>query len=198
MHRRVGIFGGTFDPPHLGHVRVAADVADFLHLDRVLFVPAREPPHKSVEHVTRPELRLAMVRAAAEADPRFEVSTLELERPGPSYTLDTVRALREARPDDALFLILGADQLRVFDTWHEPEEIVRLARLAVMDRDGESARAVAGGLPGASDAVFVPVTRVDVSSTLVRERCREGRDIRSLVPDAVREIIERERLYSGS
>jgi len=182
----------------VGHVTVAGDVADFLHLDRLLFIPAREPPHKSGEAVAPAEQRLAMVAAAARADPRFEVSTLELERPGPSYTLDTVRALRRALPDAELFLILGADQLRVFDTWHEPEEIVRLVRLAVMDRDGHSARALADGLPGVSDAVFVPVTRVDVSSTRIRERCREGSDIRDMVPDAVREIIERERLYSGS
>ncbi len=194
----MGIFGGTFDPPHVGHVAVAGDVADFLGLDRLLFVPAGEPPHKSGEAVTPAALRLTMVRAAADADPRFEVSTLEIDRPGPSYTVDTVRALRSSLPGAELFVIVGADQLRVFDTWHEPEEIVRLARLAVMDRGGQSAETLADGLPLASDAVFVPVTRVDVSSTMVRERRLQGRDIRDLVPDAVREIIERERLYSGS
>jgi nicotinate-nucleotide adenylyltransferase len=179
-------------------VNVAADVADALGLERVLLVPAGEPPHKPSRAVTPAELRLEMTRAAAAGDPRLEVSTLELDRPGPSYTVDTLRALDRLMPDAELFLILGADQFRVFDTWHEPEAIARLARLAVMDREGASARALAGDQPGAAEAVFAPVRRIDVSSTEIRERCREGRDISGLVPPAVQEIIARERLYSAS
>ena len=139
-----------------------------------------------------------MVRAAAVADPRFEVSTLELERTGPSYTVDTVRALRRAHPDDELFLILGADQVAALDSWREPREIARNARLAVMDRGGDSAAAAARAHSAAMDAIGVPVRRIDVSSTEVRERVRSGRDIGDLVPPGVRTIIERERLYSAA
>lgn len=177
---------------------MAKDVADALALDRVLWVPAGAPPHKRNVSLTPASTRLEMVRAAATADPRFEVSTLELERSGPSYTVDTVRALRAAHPSAELFLILGADQLAALDTWREPEEIVRHVRLAVMDRDGASAARAARDQPAASDAVVVPVRRIDVSSTELRARVGNGLEIRELVPPAVRTIIERERLYSAA
>ncbi|HUG36362.1 MAG TPA: nicotinate (nicotinamide) nucleotide adenylyltransferase, partial [Candidatus Limnocylindrales bacterium] len=165
-------------------------------LDRVLWIPAGEPPHKRAGSVTPAHVRLAMVREAAAADERFEVATLELERPGPSYTVDSVRALRRSHPEGELFLIVGADQVATFDTWRDPGEIVREARLAVMDRGGESAAAAAGAHAAAADAVVVPVRRIDVSSTEVRERVRDGLDFAELVPPGVRTIIERERLYS--
>ncbi|HET9949726.1 MAG TPA: nicotinate-nucleotide adenylyltransferase [Longimicrobiales bacterium] len=193
---RIGLFGGTFDPPHRGHVVVASDVADALDLDCLLWIPARRSPHKPPGSGSPPEVRLEMVRAAAEGDPRFRVETLELERDEPSYTVDTVRELRARYPDAELFLVLGADQLRAFPSWREPERIVEDVRLAVMDRGGDSAREVARGVPGGDRAVFVPVRRVDVSSTAVRARVREGRDISALVPERVREIIAREGLYS--
>jgi nicotinate-nucleotide adenylyltransferase len=139
-----------------------------------------------------------MVHEAIAADPRFAVCTLELERPGPSYTIQTLRALRLEHPDDELFLILGADQVATLDSWREPAEIARTARLAVMDRGGESAAAAAREHPAAADAVVVPVRRIDVSSTQVRERVRDGLDIGDLVPAGVRTIIERERLYSAA
>ena len=148
--------------------------------------------------MTSAEVRLAMVRAAAAADPRFEVVTLELERAGPSYTVDTVRALRREYPAEDLFLILGADQVEALGTWREPAEITRHARFAVMDRGGESAASAARAHSAAADAVVVPVRRIDVSSTEVRERVREGLDITDLVPHGVRKIIERERLYSAA
>lgn len=139
-----------------------------------------------------------MVREAAAADPRFGVATLELERAGPSHTVDTVRSLAREHPDAELFLIVGADQLVVFDTWRDPEGIVEHARLAVMDRGGESAAAAARTLPAGAGAVVVPVRRIDVSSTDVRERVRDGLDIGDLVPAGVGTIIERERLYSAA
>jgi nicotinate-nucleotide adenylyltransferase len=178
-------------------VAVAADVADGLALDRVLWIPAREPPHKRGAALTRPETRLAMVRAAVTADPRFETCTVELDRPGPSYMVDTVRDLSHRHPEGELFLIMGADEFAAFGTWRSPEDIVRLARLAVMDRAGASARAFRRDVPGGDDAVFVPVRRVDVSATAVRERRRSGGDVRDLVPPGVAAIIERERLYSS-
>jgi nicotinate-nucleotide adenylyltransferase len=194
---RVGIFGGTFDPPHLGHVVVARDVADALALDLVLWVPARVSPHKLHRRVSSPGVRLEMVRAAASADARFQVSDVELERAGPSYTVDTLRDLRARWPSSELFLILGADQLRVFASWRGPGEILSLATLALMDREGEAAAALAPDLPGMERAVHVPVTRVDVSATRVRAAVAAGEDVSGMVPAGVLAVIGRERLYRG-
>lgn len=177
---------------------MAADVADDLDLDRVLWIPAREPPHKSASAVSPADVRLEMAREAARSDARFEVSTVEVERTGPSYTVDTVRALAAAMPDTELFLIIGADEFRDFRTWRSPEEIVRHVRLAVMDREGLDASDHAAAVPGGDAAVFVPVRRVDVSSTAVREAAAEGRDISALVPAGVARVIDREGLYSAS
>jgi nicotinate-nucleotide adenylyltransferase len=195
--QRIGIFGGTFDPPHVGHVTVARDVADALALDRVLWIPARVSPHKLRRTVSTPPVRLAMVRAAAAEDPRFRVSELELERSGPSYTVDTLRELRARWPEAELFLILGADQLRAFASWRAPGEILRLATPVLMDRDGEDAAALAPDLPGMERAVHVPVTRVDVSATRVREAVAAGEDVSGMVPAGVRAVIEGEGLYRG-
>ena len=208
--RRVGVFGGTFDPPHLGHASVARDVADALSLDTVLWIPARIPPHKSRRGISPPEVRLEMVQAASQSDARFAVSEIELERPGPSYTVDTLRAL--AGPD--LYLIIGYDQYLELDTWHEPAEILSHAHLAVMDRRGAGVPEDLSDDPSAPRAVRalaarhtepraamaervirVPVGRVDVSSTLVRERVRRGRDVSNLVSPSVLDIIRREGLY---
>lgn len=197
---RLGVFGGTFDPPHRGHVRVATDVADRLDLDRMLWVPARVSPFKREEAVTDAEIRLEMVRRAAELDPRFEVDARELDRPGPSYTIDTLEALRSEHPDAEIFLVLGADQFEDFPRWREPERIVRVARLAVMNRAGASPRSVAPEVAAAVEgleqaAVFVPVTDVDVSSTGVRRRVAEGRDPADQVPRAVADVIRARGLY---
>lgn len=194
---RLGIFGGTFDPPHVGHVAVARDVADALALDQVLWVPARVSPHKLHRPVSPPALRLEMLAAATALDPRFRVSGLELEREGPSYTVDTLREVRRRWPDAGLFLILGADQLRAFGSWRSPEEILEMATLVLMDRDGEDAAEVAPSLPGMERAVHVPVTRVEVSATGVRAAVAEGRDVSGMVPAEVLEIIRREGLYRG-
>lgn len=190
VRRSIGVFGGTFDPPHLGHLIVAADVCLALTLDCVLFIPAAVPPHKQAEVQASAEQRLRMVRAAITGDPRFEADDIELRRPGPSYTVDTLRSLRARFPDCGLYFLIGADALREIHTWKEPEEVARLARLVVFARDGEDAEAVQG-----IAAEAVPVTRVDISATEIRRRVRAGISIRYLVPEAVREIIEREGLY---
>ncbi len=135
------------------------------------------------------EQRLEMVRDAVAGDPRFRVDALELRRAGASYTVDTLRILREREPDCELFFLVGIDQVREFHTWREPEEIARLARLAVISRGGEQVGAIS--LP----VEPVDVTRIDLSSTDVRRRVRDGRSVRYLVPDAVRKIIERDGLY---
>jgi nicotinate-nucleotide adenylyltransferase len=171
-------------------------VADALDLERVLWIPAGDPPHTSRPRTPR-ATRLEMVRAAVASDPRFEVSTVEIDRPGPSYTIDTLRELRRSLPDAELYLIGGADQFASFATWREPAAVAELARLAVMDRAGDRAADVRPDVP-VGEAVLVPVRRVDVSSTDVRARTRAGDDVGDSVPDPVRAIIERERLYSGS
>ena len=185
--------GGTFDPPHVGHLIAAQDTFDALSLDKLLFIPARVPPHKQHEAVSDAEVRLRMVSAAIAGDARFEVSDVELRRPGPSYTAETLRELRQQFDQDELFLLLGVDQVREFATWREPDEVLRCAKLVMLTRSGieEAPR---------SDILHetVPVTRIDVSSTMIRERVRSGRKISYLVPGAVEKLIVAERLYSGS
>ncbi|MCG6956892.1 MAG: nicotinate-nucleotide adenylyltransferase [Gemmatimonadetes bacterium] len=193
---RLGIFGGTFDPPHVGHVAVAEDVVRCLDLDRLIWIPALDPPHKPEQPLSPARLRLEMTRAAVAGHPRFEVSEVELRRPGPSYTVDTLRTLRAAHPSSRLFLVLGADQVRTLATgWREPTTVLRLATLALMDRAGEDAMEVGPELPGMERAIHVPVRRVDVSSTEVRARVAEGKDISGLVSPGTLAVIEREGLY---
>jgi nicotinate-nucleotide adenylyltransferase len=178
------VLGGTFDPPHIGHLVVAQDVIEQLELDRLLVVPAGEPPHR--ETVLPAELRFRLVSECFQGDSRFEVSRVELERTGPSFTVDTLRWIQETRDPEVLYCVIGVDQLRVIDTWSRYEEIPRLARLAVMARGGEP--------PSLSEAVLpfetVPVTRVDVSGSEIRRRLREGLTIRYLVPERIRERLE--------
>lgn len=190
--RRVGIFGGTFDPPHLGHLAVARDVAAALALDQVIWMPAGIPPHKAATDVTAAEVRLAMVRAAVEGHEGFIVSDLEISRPGLSYTVDTLRELQGAGEDADYFLILGVDQYRSLDSWRLPGEIRRRARIAVMDRGGESMSQD----EKSPEVLSVAVRRVDASSTDVRKRVRDGGDVSGLVPEGVASLIYSEGLYS--
>jgi len=191
---RLGLLGGTFDPPHVGHLIAAQDAMQALALARVAFIPAARPPHKLDRPVTAAKHRLAMLRLACADDPRFTLETLELDRVGPSYTVDTLRTL--ARRGHELFLLIGADQFAEFDTWKEPAQVRRLATLGVMRRAGEE---VAAGIVG-QDAGFlpvrdVPVTRVDVSSSLIRAAVAGGRSIRYLVSPAVEKYIHEHQLY---
>jgi len=192
---RLGLFGGTFDPPHNGHVAVAKDVADALQLHRLLWIPAGEPPHKEQHEITPASLRLEMVYAAAADDARFEVSEVETGRGGPSYTVDTLRALRGRFPHATLYFILGADEYDALASWRAPEQILELTRLAVMDRGGARAADTVPDVAGADAADFVPVGRIDISSTQVRAHVSAGHDASDLVPLAVATIIEREGLY---
>ena len=187
---RLGIYGGAFDPPHLGHLVAASDACEALGLHRLLWIPSAVHPLKPVR--TPPALRLEMVRAAIGDDPRFAADDLELRRAGPSYTVDTLRELRAREPDAELFFVTGADNLADLPRWREPDEIARLATLAVVSRAGDT-------VPANPEypAVPVAVTRVDVSSTEVRRRVAAGESIRYLVPEAVRAVIVRERLYGG-
>jgi nicotinate-nucleotide adenylyltransferase len=195
---KVGILGGTFDPPHLGHLIVAQDAALALELDRILFIPAAHPPHKQQLVVTAPAIRARMLELATAGDARFGIERLELDRAGASYTVDTLRQLRQRDPRTEWVLLMGADQYREFATWREPEHIRRLARVAVLTRAGSEAGTGVQGRDGAGarSDVAVDVTRVDISSTMVRARVAAGMPIRYLVPDQVEEFILEQRLYS--
>lgn len=182
MPGRIGIFGGTFDPPHIGHLVVAQDVWERLELDRLIVIPAGHPPHR--EAVLGAEERLALVRRAFDDDDRIQVSDIEVRRNGPSWTVDTLEWARREMNPDTLFLIVGADQLRSFHGWKEPERILSLARLAVMTRPGEEM--------GETDVPcdVVEVTRVELSSTRIRKRLEEGESIRYMVPECLRRDVE--------
>lgn len=186
----IGIFGGTFDPPHLGHLIAAQDACAALRLDRLVFVPAAQPPHKPRSAVSPADIRAEMLRAAVAGDARFEVSRVELDRAGPSYTVDTIGALARLNPQAMLYLLIGVDQVRDFGSWKHPEQIARSVEVVMLARSG---------VERADGASFVsrtvPVTRVDISSTMIRSRVAAGEPIRYLVPDAVGQIIEREGLY---
>ncbi len=188
---RVGVFGGSFDPPHVGHAIVAQYARERLDLDRVLFVPARRPPHKPDRRLAPGGVRAAMVRAMIAGEPAFGLEEMELLRDGPSYSVDTVRALTERWPGGDLVLLLGADQFADFHTWRAPADIARLAQLAVLSRAGGRTEDPAVEVPHTR----VPVPRIDISSSEIRARVAAGRTIRYLVVGPVLEIIQREGLY---
>ncbi|HEX6308912.1 MAG TPA: nicotinate-nucleotide adenylyltransferase [Longimicrobiales bacterium] len=208
----VGILGGTFDPPHIGHLIVAQDAALVLGLDRVLFIPAAVPPHKQHVDISAAPLRARMLELAIGEDPQFGMDTLEIEREGASFTVETLRALTAREPRTRWTLLMGADQYVEFETWRDPEEIRRLARLAVMTRGGRrggTADSKAATRIGEFDrdlhdpaTVVLPhgdirleVTRIDISATAIRRRVAAGLPIRYLVPAAVEELIFEQKLY---
>lgn len=183
---RLAVLGGTFDPVHIGHLVVAQDVLEALGLDRLLVVPAGEPPHR--EACFPAPRRLAWVREAFAGDDRIEVDDREVRRSGPSWTVDTLEEVARDLSPDALFCVIGVDQLRVLDEWREPERIARLSTLTVMTREGEDPADLRPGVPVPFEVV--PVTRVDLSSTRIRRRLEKGRTVRYLVPEAIREDVE--------
>jgi nicotinate-nucleotide adenylyltransferase len=193
----VGVFGGTFDPPHVGHLVAARDALETLGLDRIRFVPAHRSPFKADSGTAGPEDRYEMLRLATLGDDDFEVSRVELDRPPPSFTVDTLAAFAEAEPGTRWTLLLGADQWQALGEWKDVEGIVERARIAVLTREGAGA---VGEGPTADlriTPVPVPVTRLDVSSSDLRIRLRARRSVRHLIPDAVREFIESKELYAS-
>lgn len=194
-----GVFGGTFDPIHLAHLAVAEAARDTFGLRRVLFVPAAQPPHKPGREISAVEHRLAMVEAAVEGNPAFEVSRLEVERAGPSYTVDTLAALCEAEPGDRLALILSAESYSDFGTWRDPRRILDLADLIVAPRVGYADAdpdLVARRFPDApATVVFMDGPRIRLSASEIRQRAADGRSVRYLVPDAVAAYIGDHGLY---
>ena len=198
---RVGLLGGTFNPPHLGHLVCAQDAWAQLGLDRVLLLPVNTPPHKEADRDPGVEQRLALCEAAVTGDPRLGVSRAEADVPGRSYTVDTLSRLHDARPEDQLTFIVGGDTASTLPEWREPEAILALATLGVAAREGVGREQVLERLdrelPGAADRVrFFDMPRIDISSSLVRRRLAAGLPVRYLVPDAVADHIEREGLYA--
>lgn len=194
---RLGLMGGTFDPIHLGHLAVAEEAREALGLDRILFVPAGRPPHKKAVDVSSVEHRVAMVELAIAENPGFELSRIEVDRPGPSYTVDTVEQLASGGQD--VTVILSAETFAELPTWHEPERLFEAARVAVAPRWGYPAPDpgwLAGAFPGREDRVtYLEGPRLGVSSTALRERVAAGRSIRYLVPAPVAAYIDRHHLY---
>ena len=200
-----GILGGTFDPPHLGHVAIAEDVRERLGLSRVLFIPAASPPHKTDRAVTPAADRARMVELAIAANDAFVMSPVELERPGLSFSADTVEQLvvdAEAAGADARFvLIVSGEALAALPTWHDPERLLRACHVAVVDRPGfrtPERRWVGEHFPGLEDrVVFVSGPRLCHSSSDIRARVAAGRSIRYLVAPAVADYIEEHHLYAA-
>jgi nicotinate-nucleotide adenylyltransferase len=197
---RVGILGGTFNPPHLGHLVCAQEAYRELDLSRVILIPASIPPHKPVEDEPGAEHRLRLCQLAVHDDDRFEVSDLELRRDGPSYTVDTLELLKAETPDTELFLILGGDIAAGLPSWHRVKRVLELATPAIAKRRGTARTAVAQALsdvPGGDRARFFQMPPVGVSSTMIRRRVAAGQPIRYLVPDRVVDYIQRHHLYGG-
>ncbi len=194
----LGVLGGTYDPPHHGHLAAAEEARYRLGLDRVLWVPVGDPPHKRHRAITPAAHRIAMVRAAVADNRAFEVSDVELRRAGPSYTVDTLDQLRVERSLDSLVFLMGSDEFSVLSTWYQAERLPELAHLGVLIRSGArlNVERTERELPGVQGRyTLVPVPSLPISSSSLRERVREGLPIRYLVPEPVREYIKIHRLY---
>ncbi len=193
MQKRFGVFGGTFDPPHLGHLIVAAHVQQELHLDLVLFVPTNVPPHKRDNEVTPGEVRLAMVREAISGNTDFALSDMEITRGGVSYTVETLAGLQADHPAAKLHFLIGMDNLVEFSTWKDPERILELATVVVMTRPGSEPAPEHAEL--LQRMVVCPVPAIGIAGSDIRTRIRDGKDVRYLVPEGVAQIIEGHHLY---
>ncbi len=196
---RLGLFGGTFDPIHLGHLIVAEQCREACRLDRVWFVVAGTPPHKRGDR-TPVAHRLEMVRMATAGNPAFEVSEIEASRPGPHYSVDTLAAVHRDRPGDELFFLIGADSLVDLPTWRDPAGIARLATIVVVNRPGveEVNWSILPSFgPGTKELQFVTIPPISIASNFLRQRLAERRSIRYLVPRGVEAYIDAQGLYRG-
>ena len=193
---RLGIFGGSFDPVHLGHLILAEQCREQLQLDRVWLVPAARPPHKAGRPLTPIKDRLDLLRLAVAGRPEFEVRDLESGREGASYTVDTLRHVRERQPDAELFFLMGADSLAELSTWRDPEGIANLATIAAVNRGFGNVAIPPSLPPGVRDRVqIVEMPACGISASDIRRRLREGRSVRYLVPRPVELAIAERRLY---
>jgi nicotinate-nucleotide adenylyltransferase len=197
---RVGILGGAFNPPHIGHLICAQEALVQLELDTVVFIPVGEAPHRELQDDPGSDARLEMVELAIADDERFTTSRIEIDREGPSYTVDTLEQMLAESPKDELFLILGGDQAAALASWHEPEKVLERATLAVFERMSWGRNAIVikiGRMPGAERVRYLDMPLIQVSSSAIRRRVREGVPIRYLVLDKVVEYIATHELYGG-
>jgi nicotinate-nucleotide adenylyltransferase len=196
---RIGIFGGTFDPPHLGHLILASEAVDQLKLDRLLWVLTANPPHKLKQPISAMNVRLQMVQAAIADSEKFELSRVEIDRPGPHYAVDSICLLQEQFPQDGLFYLMGGDSLRDLPTWYKPQELVeRVTGLGVMRRPGASidTTELETALPGVTAKVqFFETPRLDISSSDIRQRIATGRPYRYFLLPAVYRLLQKHHLY---
>jgi len=183
--KKIGIYGGTFDPVHHAHLILARDALETLGLDEVIFVPAAVSPLKKVAPVASGELRLAMLRAAIKGEPKFAADNCELSRPPPSFTIDTVEEIRRRNNYAAIYCLIGEDNVDTLTKWHRFAELEKMVHFVVLDRRGQPA----------SHCYSVIDRKIDISATEIRTRVASGRSIRYLVPSTVEEIIRREKLY---
>jgi len=196
---RIGLFGGTFDPPHLGHLILASEAQTQLELDRLLWILTPEPPHKQEQLITPVEHRLAMVNLAIADNPAFELSRIELDRPGPHYTLDTIKLIGEQNPGADIVPIIGGDSLRDLPKWHQPQEIVYACHwIGVMRRpdDKPNLDELERELPGIRSKIhYVDAPLLEIASRDIRDRIAQGRSVRYYLPPAVNAYIEQHHLY---
>jgi nicotinate-nucleotide adenylyltransferase len=196
---RVGILGGTFNPPHVGHLVCAQEAHAGLGLDLVLFAPVREPPHKAIEADPGCEHRVRLCELAVADDERFGVSRVDADRPGPSWTVDTLRRLHAEAPEHDLTFIVGGDMAYSLPTWREPEAVLELAEFGVAEREGVGRADIVEALstlPRARERVrFFEMPRIDVSSSYIRREVAAGRPVRYLVPDPVADYMRSHDLY---
>jgi nicotinate-nucleotide adenylyltransferase len=197
-NRQIGVLGGSFNPPHLGHLIIASEAMWLLGLDQVLFVPAADPPHKPIAGGVPAAERLLLTRAALAGEPRFAVSTIEIDR-RLRFTVDTLSALRNELPEAGLHFIAGSDSLLALHTWRQPERILSLCRFAVAPRPGDDEEAMQASAKRWGEQVTVlPSVRIGISSTDIRERVRAARPVRFLVTDAVERLIAEKGWYRDS
>ena len=201
-HERLGLFGGTFDPPHVGHLILASEARSQLELTRVLWTVTPDPPHKQDQFITPLEHRLAMVKLAIQENQFFELSEIELSRPGPHYTVDTIRLLAKQNPNAEIVPIIGGDSLQDLPTWHEPNELVYAAHwVGVMRRPGEEPdlRELERELPGITSKVhYVDAPLLEIASREIRSRVADGRPYRYYLPTPVYHYINEHHLYQRS
>jgi nicotinate-nucleotide adenylyltransferase len=186
--RKVGIIGGTFDPPHFGHLLIANDVLQKLGLDEVWFMPNRIPPHKQRDSLTPTEVRVELIQAAIETNPSFRLEYIELEREGPSYTYDTMLLLKDKHPDKSFYFIIGADMVEYLPKWYKIEELLNVVTFVGVKRPGYT-------FTTKYPVIEVETPQFEVSSTMIRKRIQKGLTSHYLVPEKVRRIIEEKRLY---
>lgn len=189
--KNIGLFGGSFNPPHMGHLIVCESIRSQLNLDTVFFIPTAQPPHKKDIRLAPPDVRFEMTKLAVQDNPRFAVSDSEIRRGGTSYTIDTLQEFHRLYNFARLYLMIGADNWTEFDTWKMPEGIMELADVVVMTRPGFPFEQ----RPSLPNVRFVDVPHIGISGTMIRLNIKSGRSIRYLVPSAVEEMIKKLALY---